>query len=194
MRTIFAVPLCWLLVLLIGCGQSENKDRLKEKARGLAVTAAETLSKWEKGDFSDFRAQLRGLRKSLEDGDYSQAREFTQKMDAALETEVVSKSIEFLKTESTEGAEKAAKAMDDYMASRQLAEHERKALTLVLQHIKSIEKRDVPGLVGAVVYIALEHKMSHSAALPASLAVVVTEELLGTGAHDETKTEKPSAP
>ncbi len=44
-----------------------------------------------------------------------------------------------------------------------------------------MDKRQTADLVAAVVYIVLERKISHSAAIPADLAHVVMEELLGIG-------------
>jgi len=42
-----------------------------------------------------------------------------------------------------------------------------------------MDKRQSADLVTAIVYIALEKKMSHSAAIPAGLTHVLMEELLG---------------
>jgi hypothetical protein len=93
-----------------------------------------------------------------------------------------------LRIESTEGAEKAKTAVADYMAHNNLGAAETKACREVLSYFEDMDGKQRIDLVAAVIYIAFEHKMSHSAAVPAAFAHVLMEELFLGG----TTTNSPS--
>ena len=183
----FLLLLGFLTFFATGCGDSVQKARSQA---GQALTnAAGSLSNYlanykagNPSNFLAFRAQLRAMKTSLASNDFSKARGCAEEIDKLLKTKVVSQSIEFLRIGSADGAQKAKAAVSDYMAKNNLEVTETEACRELLRYFEEMDKRQSADLVAAIVYIALENKMSHSAAIPADLAHVMMEELLGIGA------------
>jgi hypothetical protein len=167
---------------VICCGDSVEKAR--NQARQVVVTATNALANYKAGDASNFlafRTQIRAMGTSLASNDFSGAREYADEIDKHLKTRVVAQSIEFLRIGSADGAQKAKAAIAEYMAKNDLEVSETEVCRELLRHFEEMDKRQSADLVAAVVYIALERKMSHSAAIPADLAHILMEELLGIG-------------
>jgi hypothetical protein len=179
----FHFPFFALLSLfLAGCGDSVEKAR--EQARQVVATATNALANYKPGDpsnFLAFRSQVRAMKASLATNDFTKAREYAAEIDKLLKTRFVAQSIEFLRIESVEGAQKAKAAITEYMAKNNLEVMETEAFRELVRYFEQLDKRQSADLVAAIVYIALEHKMSHHAAIPADLARILMEELLDIG-------------
>lgn len=166
-------------LLVSGCGDS--MERGKQKSLELAEKATGTLARLEAGDLSaldGFRRQVRGLKANLQARDYSRARECAEQIDAFLESTIVSQVVDFLRIESQEGAEKARAAINEFKATHDLSDAELTVFDELHREIAALDEKQIAALVGAIVYLSLERRLSHTAAIPASMAQVLVEEIL----------------
>jgi len=180
MKIIRLLFLVLLLSVVVGCDVSSHVDKAKEQIDKVADRATNALVKIQAGDLSDldgFRLQIRSFRASLATNDFPRAKQCANQIDKLLKTEIVAQSIEFLRIESTEGAEKAKEAVTNYMAKNDLGEAETKACREVLTYFANMDGMQRIDLVSAVIYIACEREMSHGAAIPTAFAHVLMEEL-----------------
>lgn len=164
----------------VGCGDSVEKT--KSQARRAATTAIDALATYKAGDPTNFegvRLQIRALKASLASKDFAAAGKAADEVDKFLNTKVVARSVEFLRVESVEGAQKATAAVSEYMETNELDVMENEVCRELLRYFRQMDKRQAADLVAIVVYISLENKMSHGAAIPSDLARVLVEELLG---------------
>lgn len=181
-RQIRILHLLLLALTFFAAGCGDSVEKAKDQARQVVAAATNALANYKVGDpsnFSALRLQLRAMKASLATNDFTTARTCAAEVDKLLKTKMVAQSIEFLRIEASEGAQKAKGAITEFMAQNNLEVTETKICQELLRHFDEMDKRQTADLVAAVVYISLERKMSHSAAIPAAFTHMVMEELLG---------------
>jgi hypothetical protein len=107
-------------------------------------------------DLATAKAQYDELAAALSKKDYAKAEFYARKLDALLTSDLVSKSIEFLKLESEKGSDAAIKAVKEYINTPGLAESSKQFGEKMLGYFQSVEvnRGDVEGvLFWATFYI-----------------------------------------
>jgi hypothetical protein len=141
-----------------------------DEAKAMAQKAIESVNKveWEawkdkltQADLSQAKKALEGvdlaaaktryeeLAAALGKKDYAQAEFYAKKLDELLTSDLISKSIEFLKMESEKGTDAAIKAVKDYIATPGLTESGRQFGEKMLGYFQSVEvnRGDVEGVL-----------------------------------------------
>jgi hypothetical protein len=77
------------------------------------------------------------------------------------------------------------------MTRNNLGETETKACRELIRHFEGMDKKQRIDLVTAIIYIAFEGKMSHTAAVPAAFANVIMEELFIGGSTTNSPSLEP---
>lgn len=90
-------------------------------------------------DLAAAKARYDELAAALAANDYVKASFYAQKLDALLSSELVSKSVEFLKVESEAGADAARKAVEEYLLTPNLSENARLFGKQMLSYFQSIK-------------------------------------------------------
>jgi hypothetical protein len=139
---------------------SKEKTSLMEKAKELT---RETIAGVEKVDWNGLKSRitevdLSGAKKALEGidlaaakaqydelaaalskKDYAKAEYYAKKLDELLTSDLVSKSIEFLKVESEKGTEAAIEAVKEYISTPGLTEGSKQFGEKMLGYFQSVE-------------------------------------------------------
>lgn len=167
------------MICLAGCGGDENADKAKAIISSVTSKAGQVAERVKEFDPDTYRKNLSELKEAIETSDYAKAIESSQALDAIIGNDTVSSLTRILIVRLKDGNEAAKTALETYSASRAFGNAAKKGLSKFRSYLPSVKKEDVPGILAVVVYIALESKMSHSAALPAAAVEVISAKVLG---------------
>jgi len=172
MRYMAVVP---VLLFLSGCGKKPDTSAVKERVRQLANTTAESIEKYEEGDLSGFRGQFLELKQTLSQQDFPAARACADRIDSILGNETTGRIVGFLQTQAHEGVDRAREEVREYMAETGRGEAELAACRELLVYFEDVDRKELGKVMGALVYVLLESKMNHEAAIPAAIVQVLIE-------------------
>ena len=167
------------MICLAGCGGDENANKAKAIVSSVTSKAGQLADRVREFDPDTYRKNLSELKEAIETSDYAKAIKSSQALDAIIGNDTVSSLTGILIVRLKDGNEAAEAALEIYSASREFGNAAKKELSKFKSYLPSVKKENVPGILAAVVYIALESKMSHSGALPAAAVEVISAKVLG---------------
>lgn len=140
---------------------AEKTQMLAEKGRALTDQAKEALAK---ADLDGLKTKANDAMEAVRAGDYLKAEEISKKVDEALESHIVSKTTEFLRIQSEDGAGAATEKIDEYLAATELPPKVRDYFAGMKESMESVDKQEVEDaavLLGIGVVIAADHFYAH---------------------------------
>lgn len=175
-----------IMMTTIACGQNDSSSKIKEKLLDTATEGVAAIQKFQKGDYSEFRLRLREIKSALAKNEYLDAIKAARHIDNQFESKVIERTVKTIAIYSKEGSEKAHLFVQSSIEALPEDSKEKEYLKSLSKKIETIDKKEFASIAGNLVagsvYIALESKMNHSGAIPASIAgaatQIVIEELL----------------
>ena len=178
-RTVRCLRLLFCAAITLSACDSAQQEAIREKAEQALDESIATLTDFSEGDFTAFRLQLRELKAALDAQDFGAAKATADSLDQLFESDIVAETVDLLRVQVANGSEAAARAIDESAAAGILDEAELEYLGEVAEQLAAMNKQEFAqaagGIVAGSIYIALEHKMNHSGAIPGAIAGAMTQ-------------------
>ena len=167
------------MIYLAGCGGDENANTGKAIVSSVKTAAGEVAERIKEFDSDTYSEHLSEWKGAIETSDYTKAVESAEALDAIIGNDTVSNLTQILIVRLEDGREAADAALEIFSASSEFGNAAKAGLSEFKSGLVSVEKKDIPGILAIVVYIALESKISHAAAVPAAAVQAISAEVLG---------------
>ena len=189
MRTFILIPLAVLFSLPSSAEEAGVTEKARQAAQQLKLSASQTFDKFKESELVPLREQIVALNAALRAKDFAKGKEAASRIDGQIHSDIVTQVVEILRLHDSEGIQKAEAVVAEHLKRPDLREADRKAFQQVMDELASASNHDIAAVAGGIVYIALEDKWSHSAAVPSAMVQVLVQSL-PIGKRDP----KPAAP
>jgi len=177
MRIPALIPLLALLSLP-SCGEEAGVTaKARRAAEQISQSAQTTLDKLKESEVGGLRDPVMTLNAALRAKDFEKAGAAAGRIDGLLHSDVVAPVVGILRILESDGVKKAEAAVAEHLKRPDLRESDRRAFQQVMDELSSARNHDIAAIAGGIVYIALEDKLSHSAAVPSGMVQVLIESL-----------------